>query len=173
MRDSYDTTLILWPATPLAASVADQLRKVGVVLTKPQASQRCLAVRRTEDGQLVLEIFGEWLHGLTDLEAVLATLRLASVSYVAWDFREGEMTGKGRSYNPASRKEREFPVMPDGEPAISWRYLNDFEGRYDTADDLLDGVQAWLRLPVPPNLSEVTGFTIVIEPEDTDDDELA
>lgn len=171
MRDSYDTTLILWPATPLRASVADQLRDVGVALTEPQASQGCLAARRTEDGQLVLEISAERLHGLTDLEAVLATLRLARVSYVAWDARKSEIAGAGRSYDPDSRVEREFTVMADGEPVLTLSDLKEFEGRYGTAEGLLEGIQTWLRLPLPQNLSEVNGFTVVIEPEDTDDDE--
>ena len=72
MRDSYDTTLILWPATPLATSVAEGgLRAIGVPLTEPQAAPACLTAQRTEDGQLLLEISREQLHGLTDLEAVL------------------------------------------------------------------------------------------------------
>jgi hypothetical protein len=170
MRDSYDTTLILWPATPLAASVAEELRDIGVQLTEPQAAPGC-AARRTEDGQLLLEISGERLHGLTDLEAVLATLRLARVSYVAWDARKSEIAGTGRSYDPDSRVEREFTVMPDGEPVLTLSDLNEFEGRYGTAEGLIEGIQTWLRLPLPQNLSEVNGFTIVIEPEDTDDDE--
>jgi hypothetical protein len=171
MRDSYDTTLILWPATPLAASVADELCGIGVPLTEPQAAPGCLAARRTEDGQLVLEISRERLHGLTDLEAVLATLRLAGVSYVAWDAKKSEIAGTARSYDPDSRVEREFTVMPDGEPVLTLSDLNEFEGRYGTAEGLLEGIQAWLRLPLPQNLSEVNGFTIVVEPEDTDDDE--
>jgi hypothetical protein len=171
MRDSYDTTLILWPATPLAASVADELRGIGVPLAEPEAAPGWLTAQRTEDGQLVLEISREHLHGLTDLEAVLATLRLAGVSYVAWDAKKSEIAGTGRSYDPDSRVEREFTVMPDGEPVLTLSDLNEFEGRYGTAEGLLEGVQAWLRLPLPQNLSEANGFTIVVEPEDTDDDE--
>jgi hypothetical protein len=172
MRDSYDTTLILWPATPLAASVADELRDVGVPLTEPQASPGCVTARRTQDGQLVLEISRERLHGLTDLEAVLATLRLAGVSYVAWDARKSEIAGTARSYDPDSRVEREFTVMPDGEPVLTLSDLNEFEGRYGTAEGLLEGIQTWLRLPLPQNLSEVNGFTIVIDPDEDDDERL-
>jgi hypothetical protein len=172
MRDSYDTTLILWPATPLAASVADELRDVGVPLTEPQASPGWLTARRTQDGQLVLEISRERLHGLTDLEAVLATLRLAGVSYVAWDARKSEIAGTARSYDPDSRVEREFTVMPDGEPVLTLSDLNEFEGRYGTAEGLLEGIQTWLRLPLPQNLSEVNGFTIVIDPDEDDDERL-
>ena len=171
MRDSYDTTLILWPATPLAASVADELRGIGVPLTEPQAAPGCLTAQRTEDGQLLLEISREQLHGLTDLEAVLATLRLAGVSYVAWDAKKSEIAGTGRSYDPDSHVEREFTVMPDGEPVLTLSDLNEFEGRYGTAEGLLEGIQTWLRLPLPQNLSQVDGFTIVIEPEDTDEEE--
>ena len=171
MRDSYDTTLILWPATPLAASVADELRGIGVPLAEPHTAQGCLTAQRTEDGQLLLEISREQLHGLTDLEAVLATLRLAGVSYVAWDAKKSEIAGTGRSYDPDSHMEREFTVMPDGEPVLTLSDLNEFEGRYGTAEGLLEGIQTWLQLPLPQNLSEVDGFTIVIEPEDTDEEE--
>ena len=171
MRDSYDTTLTLWPATPLAASVADELRGIGVPLTEPQLAPACVTAQRTEDGQLVLQISRERLHGLTDLEAVLATLRLAGVSYVAWDAKKTEVAGTARSYDPDSRVERQFTVMPDGEPVLTLSDLDEFEGRYGTAEGLLEGIQAWLRLPLPQNLSDVNGFTIVIEPEDADDDE--
>jgi hypothetical protein len=170
MRDSYDTTLILWPATPLAASVADELRGIGVELTNPQAAPGWLTVQRTEDGQILLEIFREQLHGLTDLEAVLATLRLAGVSYVAWDVKKIEVAGTGRSYDPDTRVEREFTVMADGEPVLTASDLEEFE-HYGTAEALLGEIRAWLRLPIPENLSDVNAFTIVIEPEDTDHEE--
>ena len=171
MRDSYNTTVILWPATPLAAIVAEQLRDIGVELTNPQADPGCLTARHTEDGQLLLEIASEQLHGLTDLEAVLAALRLAGVSYVAWDAKKSEIAGTGRSYDPNSRVESEFTVMSDGEPVLTLSDLDELKGRYDTTEGLLEGIQASLRLPLPQNLSDVDGFTIVIEPEDSDDDE--
>ena len=48
-------------------------------------------------------------YGLTDLEAVLATLRLADISYVAWDVKEGEVAGTGRSFDPATRMSASSP----------------------------------------------------------------
>lgn len=85
MCDSYDTTLIFWPATPLAASVAEELCHIGVEIADPHGAAGRITAHRAQDGQLLLEVSGEQLHGLTDLEAVLATLRLADVSYIAWD----------------------------------------------------------------------------------------
>jgi hypothetical protein len=169
MCDSYDTTLILWPATPLPASVVNQLRDIGVELGNPEATRECLTAQRTEDGQLLLEISREQLHGLTDLEAVLATLRLAGVSYVAWDSKKSDVAGTGRSYDHDSRVEREFTVRPDGEPVLTASDLEQFE-RYGTAEALLGEIRGWLRLALPENLSEADGFTIVIEPENTDED---
>jgi YtoQ family protein len=63
MLDSYDTNLILWPATPLAASVAEELRGIGVELIGHQATTGGLTAHRTEDDQLLLEITHEHPHG--------------------------------------------------------------------------------------------------------------
>jgi hypothetical protein len=172
MCDSYHTTLILWPATPLAANVAEQLRRIGVELANPQAAPSCLSAKRAGDGQLLLEVSREQLHGLTDLEAVLATLRLAGANYVAWDAKRGEIAGIGRSYDSDSRVEREFTVMADGEPVLTASDLEEFE-HYGTAEALLGEIRAWLHLPLPRNLTELDSFTIAVEPDDSDDDELA
>jgi hypothetical protein len=166
MRDSYDTTLILWPATPLAASVAHQLRDVGVDLSELKVKDGWFTAHRTADDTVVLDLsFGDCPYGLTDLEAVLATARLAGLSYVAWDAKKTEIAGTARSYDPGSGVEREFTVMGDGEPVLTSSDLDAFE-HFGTAEALLCEVRAWLRLPLPQNLSQVDGFTIVIEPED-------
>lgn len=169
MRDAYDTTLILWPATPLPARVVEELRGIEVELIGQQAALGWLTAHRTEDEQLLLEITREHPHGLTDLEAVLATLRLSDIAYVAWDVKKREVAGTCRVYNPDSRMEREFTVMADGEPVLTASDLSEFE-HYGTAEALLDEIRAWLRLPIPENLSDATAFTIVVEPEDTGDE---
>jgi hypothetical protein len=172
MRDSYDTTLILWPATPLATSVADELRGIGVPLTEPQAAPGCLTARRTENGQLLLEISRERLHGLTDLEAVLATLRLAGVSYVAWDTKKGEIAGTGRSYESDGGPEREFTVMADGEPVLTASDLDAFE-HFGTAEALLREVRTWLRLPTPEMVGKMEPGTLSIVIEDDEVGDLS
>ncbi len=175
VRESYNTTLIFWPATPLAASVAEELRSIDVQFTDRQAIGGWVTPYRTEEGELLLEITGELAHGLTDLEAVLATLRLADVSYIAWDTKKSDVAGTARAYDPASRVEREFTVMPDGEPVLTASDLQqEFEGRFGTAEGLLEGIQAWLRPPLPENLSEIGSFTVVVkrdEPEEDDHEE--
>lgn len=173
MRDSYDTTLILWPATQLASSVTNELRQVGVEITDPPAPPG-LAARRMQDGEILLEIRREQPYGLTDLEAVLARLRIAGLSYVAWDTKKCELAGTGRSYDPTSGVEREFTVMPDGEPVLAGSDLEEFEGRYGTAEALLEGIRAWLRLPIPENLTELNPgeLGIIIDPDEADPEGL-
>lgn len=101
MNESYDVTVALWPATPLPAIVAHQLRQVGVDLSALKVKDGSLTASRTVDGAVVLELsFGDCRYGLTDLEGVLATTRLAHLSYIAWDAKKGEIAGTGRSYDP-------------------------------------------------------------------------
>ncbi len=125
MYESYNAAIILWPATPLPASVAAQLHSAGVDLAAKKVNGGRLAVRRTPAGTVVLDITFECCqYGLTGLEAVLATLRLARISYVAWDVREGEIAGSGREFDPECGIERHFSVMADGEPLLTasdWR----------------------------------------------------
>ena len=174
MNESYDVTLTLWPATPLPASVAHELHELGVNLSTFTVNNGWFTARRTEDETLILDLsFGEVRHGLTDLEAVLATLRLAGISYVAWDVKKGEIAGTGRSFDPATRTEREFTVMGDGEPVLTASDLEEFEGRYGTPERLIEGIQAWLRLPIPQDLSELSidELAIVTVPDDDEDED--
>ena len=73
--------------------------------------------------------------------ANLATLRLAGISYVAWDAKKGEIAGTGRSFDPATGTEHEFTVMGDGEPVLTASDLEEFEGRYGTAEGLIGGIR--------------------------------
>lgn len=171
MRETYDTTLIFWPATPLAANVAEQLRCIDVRFTNPLTPGSWVTPYRTEQGELLLEITGEHPHGLTDLEAVLATLRLADVSYVAWETKKEEIAGPARTYDPETRVESEFTVMADGEPVLTKSDLEECEGRYGTAECLLENLRKQLRLPVPENLTSLDAFTIDVAPQETDEAE--
>ena len=169
MNESYNATLALWPATPLPASVAHELHELGVDLSTFTVNDGWLTASCTGDDTLVLELsFGRRRYGLTDLEAVLATLRLAGISYVAWDVKKGEAAGTGRSFDPATRIERQFTVMADGEPVLTASDLEEFEGRYGTGEALLDGIREWLRLPIPDSLTELTveELAIVTVPDD-------
>lgn len=175
MNKSHDATLTFWPATPLPASVAHQLQERGVDLSTFTVNDGSLTARHTAEQTVVLELsFSDCRYGLTDLEAVLATLRLAGISYVAWDAKKGEVAGTGRSFNPAAGIERQFTVMGDGELVLTASDLEEFEGRYGTAEALIEGLQAWLRLPIPQDLSELSTDELEIEtvPDDDDQDEL-
>lgn len=174
MNESHDATLTFWPATPLPAGVVHQLRELGVDLSTFKVNDGWITAQQTAERTVVLELsFGDCRHGLTDLEAVLATLRLADISYVAWDVKKGEIAGTGRSFDPTARPEREFTVMGDGEPVLTASDLQEFGGRYDTAGGLIEGIQAWLRLPIPQDLSELSAdeLAIVIVPDEDEQDE--
>ena len=177
MYESYNAAIILWPATPLPASVAAQLHSAGVDLAAEKVNGGRLAVRRTPAGTVVLDITFECCqYGLTGLEAVLATLRLARISYVAWDVREGEIAGSGREFDPECGIERHFSVMADGEPLLTASDLEELEGGSLKAEDLVEAIRAWLALPVPNGLTdladgEVTILTVSDE-EDEDDDRV-
>jgi hypothetical protein len=174
MNEPYNATLTLWPAQPLPASVAHELHELGVNLSTFTVNDGWLSGLCTDDDTLVLSVsFGRRRCGLTDLEAVLATLRLAGISYVAWDVKQGEAAGTGRSFDPATRIERQFTVMANGEPVLTGSDLEEFEGRHGTAEALIDGIRGWLRLPIPDSLTELTveELAIVIVPDDEDDED--
>jgi hypothetical protein len=174
MHESYNAALTLWPATPLPASVAHELHSVGVDLAAQKVNDGWFTAQRTAEGAIVLDLsFGDCRHGLTGLEAVLATLRLARISYVAWDVKKAEIAGTGRAFDPTSGIEREFTVMGDGEPVLTASDLEAFEGGYGNADELIDGIRAWLRLPTPDELTDLADgeLTIVTVPDETDEDD--
>ena len=174
---SYNAAIILWPATQLPASVAAELHSAGVDLSAKKVNGGRLAAKRSPEGTVVLDLTFEccpW--GLDDLEAVLAMLRLARISYVAWDVREGEIAGTGREFQPERGIERYFSVMADGEPILTASDLEEFEGRFDTAEALLESIRGWLRLPTPEDLTDLDvgelSIPIVPDEEDEDDDHL-
>ncbi|HEX5308944.1 MAG TPA: hypothetical protein VFW38_07680 [Solirubrobacteraceae bacterium] len=174
MDESYDAAITLWPATPLPASAARELHSVGVNLAAQKVNDGWFTARRTAEGAVVLDLsFGDCPHGLTHLEAVLATLRLARISYVAWDVKKGEIAGTGRSFDPTSGIEQQFTVMGDGEPVLTASDLEEFQGRYDTAEALLEAIHEWLRLPTPSGLTDLADgeLTITIAPEETDEED--
>jgi hypothetical protein len=173
MNESYSATLTLWPATPLPESVAHQLRDVGVDLSALKVKDGSLTASRTVDGTVVLELsFGDCRYGLTDLEGVLAAARLAGLSYIAWDAKESETAGTGRSYDPDSHVERKCTVMADGEPVLTSSDLDAFE-HFGTAEALLCEVRGWLRLPTPETVGEPAHNTLTIVIEDDESDQFA
>ena len=120
MNEPYNATLTLWPATPLPARVAHELHELGVDLSTFTVNDGWLtAIVHRRRHARSRHPFGRHRYGLTDLEAVLATLRLAGISYVAWDIKQGEAAGTGRSFDPATRIERQFTVMAGGEPVLT------------------------------------------------------
>lgn len=172
MYEPCQSTISLWPATPLPASVAAQLNDVGVDLAAKTVKDGRFAARRTPEQTVVLDLtFGLSPYGLTGLEALLATLRLAEVSYVAWDVQEGEIVGTGRAFDRASGIEQSFTMMADGQPVLTTGDLEEFEGRYGTAEALLEDLRSWLRLPTPEDLTDLDPgqLNIQIVPEEDND----
>ncbi len=168
----YSSHLTLWPATPLTAGVARELTWLGVDLAAIQVNKGTLSASRAEE-VLVLDFgFQDMLYGLTDLEAVLATLRLADISYVAWDLEDGAAAGNGRAYDARLGIEQRFTVTPAGEPVLSVSDLEEFEDRCDTAEDLISALQASLRLAIPAHLTPVAAgeAQITIQPSDEQPD---
>lgn len=174
MYESYNAAIILWPATPLPASVAAHLHSAGVDLTAKKVNGGRLAVRRTTAGTVVLDLTFECCqYGLTGLEAVLATLRLARISYVAWDVREGEIAGSGREFDPECGIERHFSVMADGEPLLTASDLEEIESGSLNAEQLIEAIRAWLALPIPNDLTDLADgeVTILTVPDEADEDD--
>jgi hypothetical protein len=173
MQDSYDVTLTFWPATPLLVSVAQELREVGVDLGKLTVRDGSLAARRTRNGTLVLELsFTQRRFGLSEFEAVLARLRLAGLSYLAVQTQAGRLTGDARAFERVSGIERELTVTAEGEPVLRAGDLARLDGRYDTAQALIEGIQAWLRPPTPHALANIKlqRLTIAVVADEEDDE---
>jgi len=153
MGESYAATLHLWPASPLPSSVACQLRLLGVDLQQFQAANGLITPHLTNDGQVGLELtLCDSYYGLTGLEGVLATLRLARINYTAWD-----CNGAGRSFDPGSGKEQAFAVLIDGEPVITANELDALE-HYGSAEALLEQLRRRLARTTPP-------FGEILEPQ--------
>jgi len=172
--ESYNAAIILWPATPLPASVAAELHSAGVDLDAKKVNGGRLAARRTPEGTVVLDLtFESCQWGLDGMEAVLATLRLARISYVAWDVREGEIADTGHEFDPERGIERCFTVMADGEPILTASDLQEFEGRFGTAEALLESIKGLLRLLTPEELTDLDAdeVTIVTVPDEADEDD--
>src|SRR4029077_17875981 len=120
MYESYNAVITLWPAASLPASVARELHNVGVDLAAQEVNEGRFPARATPEGTVVLDLsFENCLYGLTGLEAVLATLRLARISYVAWDVKKDEIAGTAGAFAPTSDIECKFSVRGDGEPVLT------------------------------------------------------
>lgn len=174
MDESYTAAITLWPAATLPASVADELRRVRVNLADQSVSDGSFALRRTHEGIVVLDLsFDDCHYGLTGLEAALATLRLARISYAAWDVQHGDVVGTGRAYDPASGIERQFSVTTDGEPVLTAGDLEEFQGRYSAADELIAAIGVWLQPTTPTELTDIAdGETVIVTvPDETDEDD--
>jgi hypothetical protein len=132
-----------------------------------------LAGWRTRNGTIVLELsFTERQFGLTDLEAVLASLRLAGISYLAWETQTGRLTGAARAFDRVSATERQLTVTAAGEPVLTAADVAYFDGRYNTAEAVIEAIQARLRPPTPRRLTAVSvgQLRIAIVPDEGDDD---
>lgn len=115
MGDSQTVTLNLWPAERIPQSADRELRRLGVNAERLQACNGRISLFRTCDGQIGLRItLWGCQCGLTDLQAVLATLRLTRIHYVVYD---GD--GDGQSYDAASGQELQLATRFDGAPVMT------------------------------------------------------
>jgi hypothetical protein len=169
MHESY-SAITLWPAASLPASVARELQRLGVNLATQEVNDGLVTVRATPEGTVVLDVsFDNYTYGLIDLEAALATLRIARISYLAWD----ELASIGYAFDPATEIERQFNTVADGKPVFTSGDLKQLEDRYHDAEALVDAIRAWLRPPIPDDLSDLPDgeLTIAIVPDEEDEDD--
>jgi hypothetical protein len=172
MPDTYDITLTLWPATSIPASVAHELHELGVDLTTRSVTDGSLAAWRTRSGTIGLELsFTARQFGLTDLEAVLAGLRLAGISYLAWETQTARLTGAARAFDRVSAIERQLTVTAAGEPVLTASDVAYLDDHYGTAEAVIEAIQARLRPPTPRRLTAVSvgQLRITIVPDEGDD----
>jgi hypothetical protein len=163
----YRVSLSLWPAASLSADMAQALGHVGVDLSRLEVNNGRLSAVRAVDGAVVLKLsLDGCCCGLTDVEGILATARLDGLGYVAWEFKPGEITGIGRSYDPLNG-EREFTVLTNGGPVFTLGDLEAFE-HVGTAEALLRHMRSVLRLPEPQMIEELAlgSFSILIEDDE-------
>jgi hypothetical protein len=116
MSNFTTATLSLWPATPLPQSVVDELHSIGVDPPTLQAYDGRVVALRTREGQIGLRItlYGCVLGlGHTNMQAVLARLRLERINYVLWS------SDGGLIYDAARDVERECAAHLEGERAAS------------------------------------------------------
>lgn len=116
MRDSTTATLSLWPATPMPQSVVEEFHSIGVDPPTLQAYDGRVVALRTREGQIGLRItlYGCVLGlGHTNMQAVLARLRLERINYVLWSGDGGAI------YDAARDRERECAAHLEGERAVS------------------------------------------------------
>jgi hypothetical protein len=174
MTESYKLSLTLWPAQPLPESVALELHALGVNLSRFTVEEGQFAARRDREQTIVLDLVFRGNRTMPDLEALLATLRLADISYFAWDIKRGAVTGTSRSFDPASRIERQFTVTADGEPVLTAHELQELEGRYGVPETLIERALDRLRVFIPTGLTEIgpEELVIAIVPEECPEESI-
>jgi len=118
MSDTKVTKLNLRPASSLSQEVREELARIGVDVRARRASEGKVRTHYTDRGQLEMRIELRNLeYGLSDLQAVLAWLRVDRVNYVASD-----ATGAALVYEARPDEEWAFPERFDVEADYRERY---------------------------------------------------
>jgi hypothetical protein len=134
--------------------MAHELERVGGDPSRLDANEGRLTAIHTLDGTVVLKLsLDRSCYGLTEVEGILATARMTGLGYVAWEVKQGDIAGTGRSYDP-SLGERVFTVISDGQPVLTLDDLDAFE-HVGSAEGLLRHMQGVLRLPSPERIGEL------------------
>ncbi len=154
-------TVSLWPATPLLSSVACELGRIGIDVRRLPEPKATLELTHAGQGGLRLELH-DCGDGLSDVEALLATLRLAKVNYVAWDLQ-----GRGCRFESWRGSGEAFAVSPDGRAVITRADLDRLDGAR-CGDVLLDLLRGMVGRATPPFAGHVSRQTMIVVCDDDD-----
>jgi hypothetical protein len=166
MSDSYRANLTLWPATPLPASAAKELRKFAIDVHRLPVDDSSVALSRSEEGVIVMQVNLNDLPGVEALDQLLGCLRMGNVNYVAWLRQPEGMVGLTRTFEAGDASDETFYVGPEGERLVTVRSLHQFE-HHETVAELLYAMGQWLMLPVPQDHVPVSPreVQIAVEPD--------
>jgi hypothetical protein len=168
----FTATLNLWPASPLPANVAYELRLLGFLnedLEHLETDSGQNTLHRTNDGGLGLQLrLYDCEYGITGIEGLLELLRTSHVNYTVWD-----TNGIGRCFDATTGEEQLFTVLANGEAVITAPDLASL-AQHDSTQALLTTLRRMLLRTTPPFSKPLDPkqTTLTIRTDDPTDDEL-